>query len=420
MADKKRCAMNDPTHVTPEQIDAVLGFLPLFEQPGVVFGEWQTPQGQMPYYAPSRQVLDFVQALYDEHLIVVFDWGAWQEEVERYRSDPQALAEADLLTVRKLLTAHVRKDRFVEGHLGSVFESGHMTAILRRMREIVAPQERNLGMTGSALIATFSQTGTTTRIAERIAAGLRASGWQVDLLDISPGASPDLRGYDLLGIGTPTYFYRPPFIVRDFAHTLPALDGLASFVFCLHGTHQGDCGNQIRAQLRTKGTRDLGYFLSFGADYWQGYLRQGVLFSPDAPTEEELAEAEVFGGTLARRYADPALAVEPYDPPTPLVYALERALTSRPLARLLYSRTFYADAQCNSCGTCVRKCPVGNITFDTDKRPRWHTECLLCTTCAMACPQEAIHSAVDWPIVAPILRYNVWRGKKTYPYARLD
>jgi hypothetical protein len=31
---------------------------------------------------------------------------------------------------------HVRADRFVEGHLASVLESGHITAILRRLRGI--------------------------------------------------------------------------------------------------------------------------------------------------------------------------------------------------------------------------------------------------------------------------------------------
>jgi hypothetical protein len=43
---------------------------------------------------------------------------------------------ADLLTLRKLLTLHVRGDRFVEGHLASVLESGHVTDILERMQQI--------------------------------------------------------------------------------------------------------------------------------------------------------------------------------------------------------------------------------------------------------------------------------------------
>ena len=46
------------------------------------------------------------------------------------------LSKANLQTLRKLLTAHVRADRFTEGHLAAMFESGHMTMILKRIAEI--------------------------------------------------------------------------------------------------------------------------------------------------------------------------------------------------------------------------------------------------------------------------------------------
>jgi hypothetical protein len=56
-------------------------------------------------------------------------------------SKPGALETANLLTLRKLLTVHVRKDRFVEGHLARMLECGHITAILRRLREVRAGME---------------------------------------------------------------------------------------------------------------------------------------------------------------------------------------------------------------------------------------------------------------------------------------
>jgi O-acetyl-ADP-ribose deacetylase len=52
--------------------------------------------------------------------------------------DPKAIAGADLLTLRKLLTAHVRGDRFTEGHLAAVLEKGHILAILKRLEQIRA------------------------------------------------------------------------------------------------------------------------------------------------------------------------------------------------------------------------------------------------------------------------------------------
>jgi hypothetical protein len=126
----------DATEVGVEQLEAILRFLPVFEQPGYGFGEWESPKGQLPFYSMSHEARDFVQALYEEKIVTSFDWPSWQEEARRYIADPKALETADLLTLRKLLTMHLRKERFAEGHLADMLESGHITAILRRLRTI--------------------------------------------------------------------------------------------------------------------------------------------------------------------------------------------------------------------------------------------------------------------------------------------
>ncbi len=122
--------------VRPGQIDAVLKYLPIFEGGDFEPGEWLTREGCFPNFLYSPEVNDFIQTLYEQGIIYVFGWTSWKEEAERYQSDLNSLAGADLLTLRKLLAAHVRADRFVEGHLASVFESGHITAILRRLKQI--------------------------------------------------------------------------------------------------------------------------------------------------------------------------------------------------------------------------------------------------------------------------------------------
>ncbi|RMF04614.1 MAG: hypothetical protein D6768_02825 [Chloroflexi bacterium] len=113
------------------QIDAVLRFLPLFEQPNFEFGHWQDYGFQF-----SRQTTEFVETLSAQNFIIQFDWTNWQDSAEHYRSSPAALDTANLLTLRKLLTTHVRADRFDEGHLAQMFEEGHITAILRRLEQL--------------------------------------------------------------------------------------------------------------------------------------------------------------------------------------------------------------------------------------------------------------------------------------------
>lgn len=257
------------------------------------------------------------------------------------------------------------------------------------------------------LISWFSQGGTTSMVAGRIRTGLVEAGCEVTEFRIGDPAIPDISQFDAIGIGSPAYMYRPPFSVTDFLHNLPDLDGKPTFVFLLHGTWQGAAGNRIRRSLNSKHGKDIGYFNCMGADYFVGYLRQGYLFSPDSPREQELDAAQQFGRSLPARASQVRPNVEPYDPPTGLVYAIERALGNRLLTRLMYSVLIHADINCNSCGICVTVCPTHNITLPEGGRPTWGRNCLLCMTCELKCPRNAVHSPFDWPVFSPLMKHNV-------------
>jgi hypothetical protein len=134
----ERIEMTEPDvpEIGRQNLDAILCFLPVFEEPGYAFGAWHSAEGQIPYYSMSRETTDFVQTLHEQQIVFSFDWTSWQDEAKKLVSDPELLQEADLLALRKLLTSHLRKDRFVEGHLANMLERGHITAILRRLKEI--------------------------------------------------------------------------------------------------------------------------------------------------------------------------------------------------------------------------------------------------------------------------------------------
>lgn len=117
---------------------AAIAFLAAFEAQGYTFGSWRHPDGQLGYYEYNPEVIAFIETLYTASVVLDFDWPSWQAQAMRYWEKPSRLHGARLLTLRKLLTLHVRKDRFVEGHLASMLESGHITAILRRATHLVA------------------------------------------------------------------------------------------------------------------------------------------------------------------------------------------------------------------------------------------------------------------------------------------
>jgi ferredoxin len=161
-----------------------------------------------------------------------------------------------------------------------------------------------------------------------------------------------------------------------------------------------------------KGSVDLGYFKSFGEDYWLGYIQRGILFSPGSPSVRELDSAEEFGKALISRYDEQNPLVESFDPSTPAMYSVERMLVARPFAKLMYSKAFRAGKECDSCGICIKKCPIDNISAKKNGKPKWNTNCMLCASCELVCPKDAVHSAFDWMIFAPFMNYNIKKSKK--------
>jgi flavodoxin/ferredoxin len=273
------------------------------------------------------------------------------------------------------------------------------------------------------LIVYFSQTGTTAQVADSISAGLRAAGYEVDLFNMNGERPPDIGGYDLFGVGSPIYFYRAPFNVQEYLDRLPKLNGLPGFVFVMYGTNHFDGPNPIRQALARSGARDVGFFSAHGPDLFVGYLKEGYVFSDGHPTGGELAQAEAFGAEVAARVAGKEYVPPAKERSAPFIYRLERFLTGRWFARNVYSRLFRIDkGKCTACGACINLCPTGNLTEGKGRRPEWGRNCLLCLTCELRCPEEAVTSPASWRLFRPFMIYNTRQAARdpAVDHVRID
>lgn len=260
------------------------------------------------------------------------------------------------------------------------------------------------------LIVYFSQGGTTKKTGEAIAAGFDTAGWQTELVNLNANPNPpiDFDSYDMIGVGAPTYFYKPPFNVSEYLEKIGNLKGKPFFVFILYGTYKGDAGNYIRKALSAKNGKEAGYLKTRGADMFLGYLRQGALFSPDRPNAEDLSEAEKFGNDLA---SGKLAAVIPADPAPAFLNKLERFFLTPYLFNHIYTKFFKVDRKlCVSCGLCQKVCPTCNITLDSEKMPVFGRDCIGCINCEMKCPTEAIKSPFAWPLTKIFLKMNVYKA----------
>ncbi|MHA1386341.1 MAG: flavodoxin family protein, partial [Candidatus Helarchaeota archaeon] len=97
-----------------------------------------------------------------------------------------------------------------------------------------------------SVIFYFSQQGSTKKIAENIAAGLRSGENQCDLVRFSK-LSKDLElvqnfefsKYQLIGFGTPVYYFHPPHHLNEVFEALPDLSHAKGFIFCTSGGNPG-------------------------------------------------------------------------------------------------------------------------------------------------------------------------------------
>jgi hypothetical protein len=109
-------------------------------------GKWGTSLGgerrndgsfTMPWVQEDPLASEAMSFLYDNGLIVPFNWGAWDEGRAIFRDTAEDRFERlDRLTVLKLLTAVARNDRFNDGAWVALFECGDAQRLLRRLLEL--------------------------------------------------------------------------------------------------------------------------------------------------------------------------------------------------------------------------------------------------------------------------------------------
>lgn len=92
------------------------------------------------YRVESREVRKFRKELSDTKFLLVFDWIQWIIENDEFRDINNNLQDtimnADLDTLRKLMTSYIRGDRFSEGLFIDAILKGHVTNILLRLQEL--------------------------------------------------------------------------------------------------------------------------------------------------------------------------------------------------------------------------------------------------------------------------------------------
>lgn len=262
-----------------------------------------------------------------------------------------------------------------------------------------------------------SQNKSTDKAAKEIEKGLTEHNISVEMVNIAKKEAPlSVDEYDVVGIGCPIYYFRPADQLMKALKKISGFDNKKTFTFVTYGTDAAGGGNILRKGLAKKGARDWGHFSCTGRDLFPGYMKQGVIFSPESPLKTELEDARSYGSRIGSEISsgqDQPGVVSAYDKPAFWLYKIESLFLNPFMIKHLFSRMFGVKKDtCTGCGVCVSSCPTKNLEKTEKGHPKWGRDCVLCCLCDTKCPNKAIKSPVSRLLFDLFMAINVGRSKK--------
>ena len=232
------------------------------------------------------------------------------------------------------------------------------------------------------MILCFSGTGNSRYIAERIAEALQDEVTDLNAKIKAHDNSPLQTRRDVIVVA-PTYAWRIPRIVSAWL-SQTELTGAERIWFVMDCG--GEIGNADKYNRRLAMQKHLSHMGTAQIIMPENYI--AMFNAPQVCEAKKIvnkAEPEIME-VITRIQAGQAFAATRnrlYDrfmsgPVNPVFYRF-----------FVKADAFRADDACISCGQCVKRCPMNNISLKEGK-PVWGKECTHCMACICYCPAEAI------------------------------
>ena len=239
----------------------------------------------------------------------------------------------------------------------------------------------------------YSQTGHTERIGRLIAHVWKKLGLNVVASEIREFDKSSVKGFDLIVIGTPVFYYDIPGYVKRWIEALKTIEGTPVASFVTFGGPEGDQHNAASTTLELlsdKGGVPVGIqtFMNMGTmpTTWSDkHVKESVWNNRHLPDEATYKKARKYASHLIDQVKK-GNHIE-----------VNKKLTMRRFSTIFgpiwwTKRTIDKHAidkdKCIKCGTCVKKCPVNAIDLSSQKINR--EACVLCFGCLNNCPVDAI------------------------------
>ncbi|MBD3340240.1 MAG: 4Fe-4S dicluster domain-containing protein [Candidatus Lokiarchaeota archaeon] len=260
------------------------------------------------------------------------------------------------------------------------------------------------------LIVYFSQTGNTFKIAKNIREGIKKSGNYCILKDIKKTDLDELTSYDLIGFGTPTFFYREPKNFTTFLKSLkPRKFSTYCFLFCTHGSQMGNTFYYMNEELKKNGYIVIDCFDCYASTSLQFY--PDPMHTANHPDEVEFREAREFGQNLCNSLTKIRKGKDWKLPEFKLIkntwWAHESENLTLKVLRKISPKFSLNDEKCVKCMVCQENCPTDAINMNAEPPELQKEGCIFCWNCEKICPNGAIEA--DWSIMKKKSKKNLLR-----------
>lgn len=236
----------------------------------------------------------------------------------------------------------------------------------------------------------FSPTGTTRTIIEKIAQGMQAE--QIEIMDCTNRSQRESKSFifnnDMVIIGSPVYYGRVPEEVVPFLNTLRAKNTPVVLVVVYGNREYEDALLELHDISAAQGFIPVagGAFIAE-----HSYSLPSRPIAHGRPDLNDIEKAKVFGFKIKEKLKDinSFEDIEKISIPGNIPYIEPKNLHMIKEVRNTLSFTPETNAdKCTQCNLCAEVCPTNAINpEDVTQIDKW--QCIICFACVKNCPSEA-------------------------------